>query len=998
MDDLIGKSIGQYHILEILGEGGMATVYKAHDDRMDTDVAIKIIRLDALASSQDERLISRFEREAKALARLTDAHIVQIIDYGESEGRPFLVMPFLAGGTLKQRLQGKPIPWKDAAKTLLPIANELAYAHRQGIVHRDIKPSNILFTKSGDPMLTDFGIAKVSSEGSTMDATGTSVTMGTPEYMAPEQVLGQGVDARADIYSLGVVFYEMITGRKPFQADTPVAVLLKQANDPLPRPKRFARDLPEPVEYILVKALAKKPEDRYQSMAGFHDALEDYLRSGVSQYTKEDFSQRLNADKVRHPEGRAQPVPSASAGLWTVAGRILGSILILLIAGLLAPSAISFLGSTRPAQPPLSALLLTQTWEPTATLWASDTPTQTASPLPTPSVTPTATLLPSPPLISLKTGQVGPLGFFGNVVYRAVWSPDGKSLAIVFPDRIDLDDSQALTLVRSIKTNQVFYDIAYSPDGKLLAGGARDGTVTIWKTADGSALHSMNDHRDGVDSVAFSPDGTLLATGSYDETIQIWQVSDGTAVTTLSGHAGAVTGVAFTPDGKTLISGSLDGTVRLWRVSDGSVEWNLTGFSAGITGIALSSDGSLLATGSQDGSLTLWRVSDRTLLKKLAAPDSVFCVVLSPDGSNLAAGLGNGTIAVYRTENGEIRRQLSGQTDGIDSLSFSPDGNTLISGSYDQSVWFWWVSNGAPLKKLDGKQLGILSIAFTPDGKTLASGDLLKKTVYSPRAPVQIWDIQKGTIEKEFQFWNCRTCNPEASDRICSVDISPDGNLLLVSGLIVKFKEVETAYESWWPGCNSAVFSPDGTIYAEANGYGVAIHKSSDEYNYSYQVIKGNHQQDITSVAFSPDGKTVASASLDWTVELANISSRKLLRTLNGNAGGVFSIAFSPDGSILASGTRDGTIILWRVSDGRLLRTLKGHSAKVTSVVFSPDGMILASGSADHSIRLWRVSDGTLLRTLVGHSNEVTDVIMSRDGLLMASGSVDGTIRLWGVP
>jgi serine/threonine protein kinase len=275
MSNLIGQSLGRYHILEQLGEGGMATVYKAFDTRLERDVAVKIIRRAAFPPEQLDRILKRFEREAKALAKLSHPNIVGVIDYGDYEGSPYFVMEFLPSGTLKQQL-GKPIPWREAARLLLPVARALQYAHKQGIVHRDIKPSNILITESGEPMLADFGIAKILESGEAATLTGTGIGMGTPEYMAPEQWTGN-VTAQSDIYSLGVVFYEMVTGRKPYAADTPAAVLLKQASEPLPRPSKFVTGLPEEVERVLLKALAKKPDDRHPDMAAFTVSLERLL-------------------------------------------------------------------------------------------------------------------------------------------------------------------------------------------------------------------------------------------------------------------------------------------------------------------------------------------------------------------------------------------------------------------------------------------------------------------------------------------------------------------------------------------------------------------------------------------------------------------------------------------------------------------------------------------------------------------------------------------------
>ncbi|MBS4016456.1 MAG: serine/threonine protein kinase [Candidatus Latescibacteria bacterium] len=275
MSNLTGQSIGRYHILEQLGEGGMATVYKAFDTRLERDVAVKVIRTERLTIETMGKTLKRFEREAKALAKLTHPNIVSIADYGEHDGKPYLVMPHLPGGTLKQLLSGKQMHWQDAIRLLLPIARALHYAHQQSIIHRDVKPSNILITQSGDPMLTDFGIAKILLDTEdTFDLTGTGIGIGTPEYMSPEQFQGKNVDARTDIYALGVVLYEMVTGRKPYQADTPAAVLIKQATDPLPNPKNFVANLPDMVERVLIKTLSKQAGDRYQDMHQFAQALE----------------------------------------------------------------------------------------------------------------------------------------------------------------------------------------------------------------------------------------------------------------------------------------------------------------------------------------------------------------------------------------------------------------------------------------------------------------------------------------------------------------------------------------------------------------------------------------------------------------------------------------------------------------------------------------------------------------------------------------------------
>jgi len=270
MTNLVGQYIGRYHILEQVGTGGLATVYKALDTRLERYVAVKVVFSPREVSN---KFLKRFEREAKALALISHPNIVKVLDYGEHENMPYLILEYISGVTLKQRL-GKPVPWQETAQLLSPIAHALYYAHQMHIMHWDVKPSNILIADTGRPMLSDFGITWLLESEEASDIASSGVGYGTPEYMAPEKITGIKVDYRADIYSLGIVFYELITGHKPYQADTPMAVLWKHVKEPLPRPKNFVIDLPDEVENILLKALAKDPDDRYQNMNEFAVALD----------------------------------------------------------------------------------------------------------------------------------------------------------------------------------------------------------------------------------------------------------------------------------------------------------------------------------------------------------------------------------------------------------------------------------------------------------------------------------------------------------------------------------------------------------------------------------------------------------------------------------------------------------------------------------------------------------------------------------------------------
>jgi serine/threonine protein kinase len=400
MATLIGQSLGRYKILEQLGEGGMATVYKACDTRLERDVAVKIIRRGALPEEQLERILKRFEHEAKALARLTHPFIVPVVDYGEYKGSPYLVMPYLQGGTLKQKM-GKPLPWQEAVRLLIPVAQALAYSHAHNIIHRDIKPSNILLTENNQPMLSDFGIAKILDlkDGQTLTTAGLGI--GTPEYMSPEQGMGKPAGPAADIYSLAIVLYELLTGRKPFTADTPMEVVFKQVNDPIPNPVQYIPDLPDQVVKILQKATAKQPEDRFADMTLFAGALESLLAGtslteGQEQALAEQgpASPALNEDSTstfeqiapldEYPPGLF--APDGSHAGWRRWGIITGGILlaaasIFLIIFLITGGKLAGLSTLTPTP--------TSTQLPTATLLSTGTviPTEILTPTPEPPIT-----------------------------------------------------------------------------------------------------------------------------------------------------------------------------------------------------------------------------------------------------------------------------------------------------------------------------------------------------------------------------------------------------------------------------------------------------------------------------------------------------------------------------------------------------------------------------------------------------------------------------------
>jgi len=766
MPNLTNQSIGRYHILEQLGQGGMATVYKAYDTRLEREVAVKVIRKEAFPPEQLERIFKRFEREAKVLAHMVHPNIVKVYDTGEYSGSPFLVMEYLPGKTLKDYIN-QPLDFRQAARLLAPIAQALHYAHQRGILHRDVKPSNILLMEDKTPILTDFGIAKLLEDTESHTLTGTGVGIGTPEYMAPEQGLGSQIDGRADVYSLGVVFYELLTGKKPFQAETPLAVLFKQMNDPLPRLKQFIPDLPDDVERVIFKALAKKPEDRYETMAVFAAALEGLVHvQPVSVPVPQPHEQKLAQgtpapelnpmqDHVQTPEPETldmlAPQPDKSQTLRREKRpRKLWPVFIGLGALSLIISVFLFFDKSKNEVP--SSVVKSATSSNTAERVETDAPVEwIPTELPV-KLTPTELPVkdtPAAPPVQLT------------------------------PTEISVDNLWVPEILHTLTghTNDIT-DVAFSPDGATLASWSRDNKVILWDVKSGEILHTLTGHTDSVRSVAFSPDGSTLASGSDDGTIILWDAKSGEKLHTLIKHTRIVECVAFSPDGTTLASGSWDTTIILWDARSGDMLRTLAWHSLGVLDIAF-----------------------------------------SPDNSTLASGAGDTAIILWDVKSGDMLRWISGNKHEVEGVYFSPDGNTLVGVSWDETIILWDAKSGEKLRTLTGHTRGVTSVAFSPDGSTLASG--------SWDDTIMLWDVKSGEI---------------------------------------------------------------------------------------LQTLTG-HKSSVTSVAFSPDGSTLASGSYDNTIILWDANSGEILHTLTGHTDSVRSVAFSPDGSTLASRSYDGTIILWDLKE-----------------------------------------------------------------------------------
>jgi len=442
---LIGETLGKYEITEHLGHGGMAEVYKAYQAGLDRYVAIKVLHS---FLADEENFLTRFKREAKAVAALRHPNIVQVydFDYDEERGLYYMVMELVEGLNLKERLQkaiasGEQIPLPEAARIVAAMADALDYAHRRGMVHRDVKPANIMFNEDGEVILTDFGIAKMVDMAG---LTASGAMVGTPAYISPEQGMGQAGDDRSDIYSLGVVLYQLITGVLPFDADTSMGIVLKHINEPPPSPRAIRPDLPLSLEQISMRALTKDPNQRYQSAAQLAEDLRRVAAGEELEAWQPDMTPTLDqtipmqatpqpASSTPPPWPTPTPTPLPTPRrkrrrvLLTVAIAIVT--IVLTGVGLLAYSnqlgdVLSRVGLPPLPQTPGSDQAATQL---AATLEAMQATigAPTIAPSPTPPPTPTTTSSPTPDLtaIAMATCRLDMTVISDRAVWPAVLSP-----------------------------------------------------------------------------------------------------------------------------------------------------------------------------------------------------------------------------------------------------------------------------------------------------------------------------------------------------------------------------------------------------------------------------------------------------------------------------------------------------------------------------------------------------------------------------------------------
>ncbi|QDU46345.1 Serine/threonine-protein kinase PknB [Symmachiella dynata] len=989
MGNLTGTVVDGYQLAEQIGQGGMGVVYIAHQSQpVRRRVAFKVVK----PGMDTKQVIARFEIERRALAMMDHPNIAHVFDAGETEsGRPYFVMELVQGKPITDYCDDAKLRARDRLRLFIKVCYAVQHAHQKGIIHRDIKPSNVMVTHHDGtpvPKIIDFGVAKaINQEGSEETAhTLFAQLVGTPLYMSPEQAEwgGADVDTRTDIYALGVLLYELLTGTTPFdrqalyQATQDEMRRIIREDEPL-RPssrintldegtltdvlecrrtdrKRLGQTLTGDLDWIIVRAIEKDPQRRYQTAGEFAD----------------DVQRFLNDEPVA-----ARP-PSASYRLWKFARRhrtALGSAAAIALSLILGIAVSTW-----------QALEMHRAWK------IADERSETAD------------------LQRERAEQAN------NRMQRLLYVSEMKVAADALrrediPSAVDLLNNHhpakseedlpgfewyymnrlvELPSHASISCPAGVFCVQPSPDGLLLAAACGDGNIYIFDTQTGQEVRTIPTGAESANYVCWTSDQAEIATADSSGRIQSWNVSDGMQVQSIDAHDGEVYCLHYLPDDAAIVSSGDDEMIYLWDRTTGKKLGEFAGHERDPEQLAVSPDGRYVASASSDRTLRLWDLQNQQEKPFVwdLKDSRVLCVAYSQDGRHIAACTVHGGVFLIDTKTMEYRK-LGSQPDGVESVTFLADGDWLATGDRGATIHLWPVTAGASQENsMSEKKIMPYWIAHSDRVQALAvsTGSNL---------------LVSGGLDGVINMW---ATNPQSAEwkiatpglNVTEMAIGKNSQLYLADKDIIQYdlarREGTSAFTTPQPRWMSIGTSKDGRRMAATDKKKLSLFDlDSQQLIHSWPI---SPELDDPRIAVSPDGQKIATAwwsSVDY-IEIYDLDQPDEIQRFPATQS--HAIEFSPDGDRLAYGTMNDLIVVDIVHNKELF-TLNEHSSTLSDCAYHPSGDLIATVSHDRTLKLWNAHNGEKLYSVIAHVDKIKTVAFSPDGKTIVTGGNDQVVKLW---
>jgi WD40 repeat protein/Flp pilus assembly protein TadD len=977
------KRVPGFEILGELGHGGMGIVYKARQAGLNRLVALKMIRAGEYASQQD---LMRFLSEAQAVARLQHPRIVQVFEVNRHQNRPYLVMELLEGGSLSARLGGKPQGPRYAAEIVESLAGGVHFAHAHGIVHRDLKPANILLTAEGTPKITDFGIAKCLEGGTTLTETG--MVLGTPSYMAPEQAAGTSktLGPGCDVYALGAILYEMLTGRPPFQAATPLETLEQVRSQEVVPPRRLQPKAPRDLETICLKCLRKEPSLRYSSAALLAEDLGRYLRDEPILARPVGELERLRRWCRRNP---AVAGLTAAVACLLVVTAVAATVSAFWFGHVAQEAEGARLREAAERQKAVGTLATMYTANGLATakggdparavLWYANSARMELDP-----ARQEASWVRIRAWSRLTATPVAVLPHAGRSLTEIAFHPAGGHLLSITGEQRFLiwDLAREQPLPWAIGDGEAAF-AAWTPDGRSVVLASARGDVVIRRFPDGEIRQRMS-HGSRVRAMALSPRGRFLALGGRGA--RVWDMSKRAFVSSLLAPEEQVVAMTFNPKEDRLAIASADLMARVFAVPGSPAGAHPLfppvphrqpdiRYEVGPAAPAFIDQGRGLITVTGLDRVGRWDAEKGDLVDTMlfrndaGTPQHVYFVAAPGDGSRFVAAGFSGA-QIWDAQNGRQVGKFLGHQNYVTAVAFCPDGRTVVTAGEDRRAGLWSLARGEATPSPLVHQASLRLAAYSSDGRVLATAQ--------NDGLVRVWAPPGGNPRNHYLPYD---------GNLTFARLSPDGRHVVTSGA------------GWWPN-----------TLRTARVYEVATGRPAGP----LLEVGGL----ITNAALSPDGCHVATlCSLASTPEERNASEV----VPEGKAGRLQiwswqtgrpacdpvplpaeprGVAYSPDGMHLAAHCAGGQIVMIDPPTGKVIRRLR-HGRSITadntypSVMFTRDGASFLTWGANETTQVWETATGKPRHAPLSHKSLCYGVDVSRNGRLLVTSSWDGTARVW---